>query len=822
VALALLGVLAAYAPRGAAGAGETGPQDKQEQRLLAILKSDAPLFDRARACQQLAVVGGRKAVPALAALLGDERLGDYARFALEPIDDPSVDEALRNALGRLEGRLLAGVVTSIGVRRDTKAVGALAKLARGGEKAAASAALAALGRIATNEAIEALRQGLAKGPAPHRTAAADACLAAAERLRAAGEQEAAASLYDAVRRADVPPHVLASAVQGAILARGQGGLGLLVEALRAQDREVVRAAMGAARELPGRAVSEKLAAELGRARPAVQVLLIDVLADRGDPGARKAIGALAAGDAPAVRLAAVEALGRIGDAAAVGILVKAIGAGGQEAAAASRSLRMLQAPIVDEAILISMKDAKAEVCAELIDVLVARRCTAAAGALLPYAAGPEENTARAALKALGALAEPEHLPNLLRLLVEAKGDRLRSEAENAVVQVAGRVPDAAKRADAVLAALSSAARPAARCGLIRALGRIGGAKAYKAVAAAADDDDETIRDAGVRALAAWDDGRAKADLLKIVRTTRNETRRVLALRGYVRLLGLDAARGEAPTVRKYAEVLAITRRNDSKKLILGGLAGVGHVDALKLAIEHLDDPAVAAEAASAAVTIARAVMGADRDAARAAMEKLLAVSKDKRIAAEARQVIAQIDRFADSLTAWRVAGPYARKGVKYDRLFDVGFEPEKPGAKGVAWRKLPAGTDPKRPLILDLLKAIGGEQRVAYALTWIHSQTAQPARLELGSDDGVKAWLNGRLVHANNVARAAVAYTDRADVTLQAGWNPLLLKITQNDSAWEFCARVCRRDGRRLDGIRVDAAHEGDWMPAAKRDRTAP
>jgi len=64
---------------------------------------------------------------------------------------------------------------------------------------------------------------------------------------------------------------------------------------------------------------------------------------------------------------------------------------------------------------------------------------------------------------------------------------------------------------------------------------------------------------------------------------------------------------------------------------------------------------------------------------------------------------------------------------------------------------------------------IDDEQRVAYALTWIHSDTAQPARLELGSDDGVKAWLNGRLVHANNVARAAIPGSDKANVTLEAG-----------------------------------------------------
>ena len=818
-ALALLGAAATWGLAGPAAAPKKGPKPKEEQRLLAVLKSGAPLFDKARACQQLAVVGSARAVPTLAALLGDERLGDYARFALEPIDDASVDVALREALGRLKGRLLAGVVTSIGVRRDAKGVDALTKLARQGDKTVAPVALAALGRIATDEAIGAVRQVLTGGPASLRAAAADACLAAADRLRADGKGQQAAGLYDTVRKAKLPPHVRASAVHGAILARGQADLGLLVEALRSKDREVVRAAMRSARELPGPAVSQKLSAELGRARPSVQALLIDVLASRRDPGARKAIAALAASDAPAVRLAAVKALGHVGDASSVAVLVKAAGAADRaEAAAASRSLRMLKGGGVDAAILASMKGAKSDVRVELIDVLVARGHAPAATALLDAAGGADAKVARAALKALGTLGGPTHLPALRKLLVGTKDDALRRETENAVVAVARKIGDPGERADGLLAALSSATEPVARCSLIRVLGRIGGAHAYRAVSAAAGDADAAIKDAGVRALAAWGDGRAKADLLNIVRTTRNETHRVLALRGYVRLLAQDADRRPAETVRKYADVLAITRRSDSKKLILGGLVGVGHVDALKLAVEHLNAPGVGAEAASATLRIARAVMGTNRDEARAAMKKLLGVSKNPRVAAEARKIIDQIEKFADILTAWRLAGPYQKEGMTYSQLFDVAFEPEKPGAKGVAWRPLPAGTDPKRPWILDLLKAIGGNQRVAYALTWVHSEGPQAARLELGSDDGVKAWLNGRLVHANTAARAAQPYTDRAEVTLRAGWNPLLLKITQNDSPWEFCARIRGRDGKRLDGIRVDAAHEGDWMaPAAKK-----
>ena len=41
-----------------------------------------------------------------------------------------MDKALREAAGKLQGRLLVGVIGSIGVRRDTKAVSLLAKFLR--------------------------------------------------------------------------------------------------------------------------------------------------------------------------------------------------------------------------------------------------------------------------------------------------------------------------------------------------------------------------------------------------------------------------------------------------------------------------------------------------------------------------------------------------------------------------------------------------------------------------------------------------------------------------------------------------------------------
>ncbi len=117
---------------------------------------------------------------------------------------------------------------------------------------------------------------------------------------------------------------------------------------------------------------------------------------------------------------------------------------------------------------------------------------------------------------------------------------------------------------------------------------------------------------------------------------------------------------------------------------------------------------------------------------------------------------------------------------------------------------MPAGTDPKRPWILDLLKLYPGDSRAAYVRTWIHSEIKQTALLEIGSDDGVKAWLNGKLVHANSIARAAIPGSDRTSIALKKGANKLMLKITQNVSRWEFCARLRSANGKKPALIAAD------------------
>lgn len=190
-----------------------------EASALAVLSSSADVHEKARACQELAVLAGPASVPALAGLLNDDHLSDYARSGLEAIQHPAAGAALRDALRTLEGRRLAGVVFSLGVRREKTAVADLRALALDPRRGVAAEALAALGMIGTPAAADVLEQALTTGDAKLRLPAAHAALDAAAQLARQGSRAAARKLLERVVQA-LPSTNVAAVAQSQAAALG--------------------------------------------------------------------------------------------------------------------------------------------------------------------------------------------------------------------------------------------------------------------------------------------------------------------------------------------------------------------------------------------------------------------------------------------------------------------------------------------------------------------------------------------------------------------------------------------------------------------------
>jgi HEAT repeat protein len=799
---ALLVGLALASPLQAADAPRSSAE--QARQSLAVLQSNAPAEEKALACKRLAVFAGPESVAALAPLLGDERLASWARIPLEVIPGQAADDALREAMGRLYGNLLVGVINSIGVRGDTKAVEPLAGRLKDANAEVAAAAAIALGRIGGSAAVSALEAALGSGPVVVRSAVAEGLVVSAERSVASGDAEGAARLYDAVRRSDLPPQRILEATRGAILARQAAGLPLLLETLRSPDRDTFDIGLRTIRELPGQAITEALAAELNRTPAERQGRLLLALTDRSDAAVQPAVlGAIKQGS-KSLRLVAIGVLERQANPASLPALLEAsIDADAEVSKAAKTALGRLPGKELDNELVKRLPQSTGATRQVLVELAGQRHVAAAVPELFKAASDSEADLRSAGIKALGETVSVSDLGTLTDLLAKAKSEDDQADIEGALDAACTRLTDRAGAAEALLSRFD-ASSPAARCALLRVLGTVGTPKALAAARGSLTHADATVREAAFRVLADWPESSAVPALVEVIRSPADETQRTLALRGAVRLLGL----GDQPpvqTAKTYGELLALARRVEDRKLVLSGLGSVPDLAAVKLVEPLLADEGVKKEAESALLGIAGALAGSAPAEARALATRLQKDASDPATRDRAGQLLQRTDKFEDYLIAWQFAGAYKLASGESGSLFAREFPPEK-GEGSVTWRPLAAGTQAARPWMMDLLATKTGDARcVGYARTWVHSDLAQPARVEFGTDDGHKLWCNGEPVAQADRGGAAVPGEFKSIVSLRQGWNALLLKVVQDSGPWEFCLRLRTSSGAKLEGLRVQA-----------------
>jgi len=158
------------------------------------------------------------------------------------------------------------------------------------------------------------------------------------------------------------------------------------------------------------------------------------------------------------------------------------------------------------------------------------------------------------------------------------------------------------------------------------------------------------------------------------------------------------------------------------------------------------------------------------------------------------------------LEAWRVIGPFDNErgggfAEPYPPETELDLEGTYDGKKRpVSWRALPV--TPLAGLVnLDALFE-PDDEALAYALTFVASETEQTLALRVGSDEGYAAWVNGRLIASDDVERSMRFDQTAVRLPLRAGWNAILLKVAEAKGSWQFRARITALDGRPASGWR--------------------
>ncbi len=113
---------------------------------------------------------------------------------------------------------------------------------------------------------------------------------------------------------------------------------------------------------------------------------------------------------------------------------------------------------------------------------------------------------------------------------------------------------------------------------------------------------------------------------------------------------------------------------------------------------------------------------------------------------------------------------------------------QKAGGQDLEWRLEQSKTD-----LIDLKAASGGgDFAIAYACAEIDLPRKTKCLLGIGSDDAVKVWLNGRMLHEHWIGRATQTDDDIVPAEFERGKNRLLIKVQNFRADWSF---TCRRMG---------------------------
>ena len=168
---------------------------------------------------------------------------------------------------------------------------------------------------------------------------------------------------------------------------------------------------------------------------------------------------------------------------------------------------------------------------------------------------------------------------------------------------------------------------------------------------------------------------------------------------------------------------------------------------------------------------------------------------------------------------WLIAGPFtvAEESAKPSGDLQIaGFKDEPGSVLNFSNDPLPATKDPAKNwklvsqaddiILFDSL--FGPRDYVyAYALAEIQADKAAKVILAVGSDDAIRVWHNGKLVHDNWIPRSTEKDNDLVPLSLEKGSNQILIKVQDIEGGWSFAARML--DNNTLAEHMVKAATAG-------------
>jgi HEAT repeat protein len=381
---------------------------------------------------------------------------------------------------------------------------------------------------------------------------------------------------------------------------------MVVSLLGDSDKDMRQLGLQQVREkAKGPEATMKFAALLPKLPSETQIGLLDALADRADVAAAPAVREMLKHQDSLVRLAALRALGPLGNKSDVSLLVhKLAESEAAEQAIVRTSMIRLQGPDINASIVGELKPAKSALRKKLLEVLTARRAIDAIPAISALAVEEDAETRMASMVSLGQMAGPENVATMLQGVLAASKGAERDAAEKSVMTVCNRTKDPNQRAEPILTAWANRSE-SDRTALLPTLGRVGGNGALVIVETAIGAENPERREAGLRAICNWPDASVCARLLQLAEQEKEPRHRDMALHALIRVAALPDNRSNAEKLDLLKKAMSMTTSVAERNYLLTRCQAIRTIESLRFVAPYMDQPEYAEKACATVVDLAR-------------------------------------------------------------------------------------------------------------------------------------------------------------------------------------------------------------------------
>ncbi len=604
-----------------AGTGPAGSPALSRELAKRLSSRSATLEARKLFCQQLSLIGTKREIPALAALLSTPELFGEALLALQRIPGAEARRAMIQALDSDSVSQRVSILNSLAARGEPGSVATIARLAKSTDVQVSTAACRALGRIGGKPALDALCSLETRIAEPARLELRRAQISAAQSMASNGQAAHMRAFLSQWLAPGEPVEVRTAALLLDASVPGPETGDHLIQALSGPEEAVQHAALSGLKLGCNRAALLRAVDKLAQLSPETQVALLTALVEVSAQEALPQVLELVRSSTGELRVVAVDTAASLGNGSAVLPLLQALGTSLDDSRRQLiRALSRLPGEGVDAVLQQEFERAGPSLQVVLLDALVARNPKGLSSLLQSALKSDSSPVRTAAAQGLAKVGTLEATPTLLHPLRSA-AEPEATAIETALAEIYRRGGDL-KSLEVEL----GQAEPSVKVRLLSVAAMTGGAQGLKLIESEVGSQKEEVALAALRLLAEWPDPSAFQSLSKVASQTKDPRSRTLAFRGMLRLAS-QAKENPKEVATAIAQLLPGTSVAE-RRILLSALGEVPQGAGFPALTDFLSDGETVGEARIAAVKAMEAMEAGQNSLAKTAVEKLMKDNAD--------------------------------------------------------------------------------------------------------------------------------------------------------------------------------------------------